>query len=248
MELFGVPVVHILIGIAATTVGAMVQGSVGFGLAVVSAPILLMVSPRFVPGSLMLAATVLTVMMFMRERHAVVKREVIISSAARLVATIPTAYVVSQIDERLFSILFAVVVLVAVGISFSGFSLPFTTTNLVLASCVSGICNTVSAIGGPAMALVYQSQHGSHIRSTLSAIFAIGATISMVCLAAVGEFNFKDILLGLLLLPGIFLGFAISRYTVRLLDQHTTRPAVLGIAGLSAVVILVRALLTTTSS
>ncbi|MCO6046712.1 sulfite exporter TauE/SafE family protein [Aeoliella sp. ICT_H6.2] len=245
MELFGVPVVYLLVGIAATTVGAIVQGSVGFGLAVVSAPILLMVAPQFVPGSLMLSATVLTLMMFFRERHAVVKREVFISATARLVTTIPTAYVVSIIDQRLFSILFAVVILVAVSISLSGVALPFTTSNLVLASCVSGISNTVSAVGGPPMALVYQTQHGAHIRSTLSAIFAIGSTLSMICLAVVGEFTFHDILLGLMLMPGIFLGFAISRYTVRLIDQHTTRPAVLAIAGLSAVVILVRALMAT---
>lgn len=245
MEILGVPVAYLLIGIAATTVGAIVQGSVGFGLAVVSAPILLMVAPQFVPGSLMLSATVLTLMMFVRERHSAVKREVLISCIARLATTIPTAYVVSVVDQRLFSILFAIVVIFAVAISFSGAALPFTDRNLVLASLVSGISNTVSAVGGPPMALVYQSQHGSHIRSTLSAIFAIGSTLSMISLAVVGKFTFDDILRGLMLMPGIFLGFAISRYTVRLLDVHTTRPAVLAIAGLSAAVILVRALMAT---
>ncbi len=245
VQLFEVPVQSLLIGIAAATIGATVQGSVGFGLAVVAAPILLMVAPQFVPGSLLFAATVLTLLLFLRERDSMVASEVAIASVARLATTVPTAYVVAAIDQRAFSILFAVAVLVVVGISFSGYVLPFNRMNLVLASGVSGISNTISAIGGPPMALVYQTQSGEHIRATLSAIFAIGSTLSMTCLWWVGKFGWHDIALGLLLLPGIFLGFAISHYTAPLLDQKTMRPAVLAVAGLSAAVILVRTLLST---
>lgn len=230
-------------GIVAATLGAIVQGSVGFGLAIVAAPILLMISPQFVPGSLMLAATVLTLLLFVRERDSVVGNEVAISSAARLATTIPTAYVVGMIDERAFSILFSIAVLVMVAISFSGYVLPFTRLNLLLASAVSGVSGTISAIGGPPMAVVYQTQSGAHLRATLSAIFSIGATISMICLWWVDKFGWRDIMLGLLLLPGIFLGFAISHHTAAVLDQKTMRLAVLGVAGLSAVVTLVRALL-----
>ena len=95
------------------------------------------------------------------------------------------------------------------------------------------------------MALVYQSQHGSHIRATLSAIFAIGSTFAIMCLAWVGKFTVDDAWLGLLLLPGIFLGFWISTFATRHLDQRAMRPAVLAVAGASAIAILVRTMWTT---
>lgn len=245
MQIFDVPVTHILVGIAATTLGALVQGSVGFGLAVVSAPILLMVAPQFIPGSMIFAANVLTLLMLLRERESMVTGEVLISSAARLLTTIPTAYVIAAVDQQTFSILFGLAVLAIVAVSFSGYVMPLTRVNLAIASGVSGISNTISSIGGPPMALVYQTQTGPHIRATLSAIFFVGSSISMLCLWWVGEFGWRDVGLGLLLLPGIFLGFSLSRFTAAKLDQVTMRPAILFIAGASATVILVRALMET---
>lgn len=211
-------------------------------MAVISAPILLMLDPRFVPGSLMVAATVLTTLLLWRNRHAVVWREVAIASVGRMVTTVPTAILVSRVNEQAFSILFACSILLVVGLSFAGLKLRLNDTNLFLASCVSGVSNTISAVGGPPMALVYQSQQGDQLRGTLSAIFAIGASLAMVSLAAVDEFGLRDIALGLVLLPGIWLGFTISRYTAPRLDRTALRPAVLGVAGLSSLVVLFRAL------
>ncbi|WP_442484196.1 TSUP family transporter [Aeoliella sp. SH292] len=245
MQLLGLPIESVVLAIVVTTLGAVVQGSVGFGLAMVSAPVLLIIAPTMVPGSLMLSATALSLMVLCRERHAVVGSEVVISSLARFATTLPTAYLVSMIDQRLFNILFAIVILVAVGIGFGGWSLPFTRTNLFLVSLVSGISNTLAATGGPPMALVYQSQRGEHIRATLSAIFAIGSTFAILCLAWVGKFTVDDAWLGLLLLPGIILGFWISTFATRYLDQRAMRPAVLGVSAASAMAILVRAMWTT---
>ncbi len=245
MQVFDIPATYILVGIAATTLGAVVQGSVGFGLAVVSAPILLMVAPQFIPGSMMFAANVLTLLMLARERESMVSGEVMISSVARLLTTIPTAYLIAAVDQRTFSILFSLAVLGIVAVSFSGYVMPLTRLNLAIASGVSGVSNTISSIGGPPMALVYQTQTGPHIRATLSAIFFVGSSISMLCLWWVGKFGWRDVVLGLLLLPGILLGFSLSRYTAAKLDQIAMRPAVLGVAGMSAAVILARALMAT---
>ena len=223
----------------------MVQGSVGFGLAMITAPVLLMVNPDFVPGAVMLAATALCVLMAIRERHAIVGREVVVSSVARLVSTVPTAMFVAMIDQRAFNIVFAIAILLGVGISLSGYRAPFNNLNLIIASCVSGVTNTISAVGGPPMALVYQDQPGEHIRATLSAIFAVGSVVAITSLALVGEFGWSDVALGVALLPGVLIGFALSRYTAALLDARTMRPAVLGFAGLSAVLLLGRTLVAT---
>lgn len=242
MLFLDVPVLHLVIAFFVTLMGAMVQGSVGFGLAMISAPVLAIINPAFVPGSVMFAAMVLCVMLALRERDSIATGEVAISSVSRLVTTIPTAMFMGLIDQQTFSVVFSIVLLVAVGFSLSGFHMPFNKTNLAIASGISGITNTISSIGGPPMALVYQDQKGDHIRATLSTTFAIGGVFAMIALALAGQFGMRDLALGVALLPGIVLGFALSRYTSSLLDAHAMRPAVLGVAGLSAAVILVQSL------
>ena len=190
----------------------------------------------------MFCVTTLTVMLLIREHRAVVWSEVVVSSISRLVTTIPTAYVVSKVDPQTFSLMFSIAVILVIGLNFAGLRWNFNHRNLAIASGIAGISNTISAIGGPAMAIIYQSKPGDHIRGTLSAIFTIGSSMSMLSLASVGKFTFRDIQLAMLMLPGIFVGFAISRYTSRALDKRNIRPVVLGVAGLSAVVILIKTL------
>ncbi len=234
---------EIVLALFVTFVGAMVQGSIGFGLAVVSSPILLLINHDWVPGSLMVAATVLTVLVALRERSAIAYNEVAVSSVSRLVATIPAAYFVGIVDRDTFEIVCALVILLVVTISLRGYELPFNRPNLVIASLLSGVTNTIAAVGGPPMALVYQAQRGPHLRATLSVIFAIGTTISMAALWAFGQFGLRDLVLGGLLLPSIFAGFFASRYLAPWVDARALRPAVLTLAGGSAVVILGRVLL-----
>ena len=49
--------------------GAILQGAVGFGFAVVAAPLLLLIDARLVPGPLVFAALVLVVLMALRDRR-----------------------------------------------------------------------------------------------------------------------------------------------------------------------------------
>ena len=52
-------------------VGATLQGSVGFGLGMLAAPLLLLIDPMFVPAPLLTAALALTLLVAKRERRAI---------------------------------------------------------------------------------------------------------------------------------------------------------------------------------
>jgi uncharacterized membrane protein YfcA len=131
-------------------------------------------------------------------------------------------------------------VLLAVVMTLSGLEIPPTTKNVLLAATFSGFMGTTSAIGGAPMALVYQKQKGSRIRGTLSVIFAIGTVISMTSLVIIGQFGLQEIQAGLVLFPGIFIGYFISRHTARILDRGLIRMAVLITAALSGLFVLLR--------
>lgn len=233
---------ELTIALTLATVGALVQGSVGIGLAVISAPILLLVNPIFVPGPLLLDAMVLVALMAFRERHAVMKRDVGLATTGRLIGMLPATYAVSSLPIATYELLFASLILLGVLISLSGWHIAATSRNIVAAAVLSGFTSTVSSVGGPPMALVYQNEAGPRMRGTLSAIFAIGTIISLLGLWWVGRFGWVELLLGVYLLPGVVVGFMLSRYTKGHVDKAHTRTAVLAISALSATIILIRVL------
>jgi uncharacterized membrane protein YfcA len=223
-------------------VGSLLQGSIGFGLAVVAAPILLMVNPVFVPGPMLLAAMFLVILVALRERRDVIRRDVALATIGRIIGMPPAAYAVSTLPRHVYELLFAVLVLTGVLVSISGWRMRRTPLYLVVGSALSGFIGTVSSIGGPVLAILYQHETGPRIRGTLSAIFTVGTLISVAGLWWVGRFGVIELMLGLIMMPGVFVGFALSRYTAGRLDRAHTRPAVLAISALSAAVIAIRAL------
>ncbi|MEX2317930.1 MAG: sulfite exporter TauE/SafE family protein [Pirellulales bacterium] len=235
---------QLAVALLLATIGSVIQGAVGFGLAVISAPILLLLYPQsiFVPGPLLLAAMMLTILIAHRERSSVAVREVGIGTVGRVLGMLPAAYAVSVLDERYYHVLFAILILLGVMLSISGWHLRPTPGNLLAASTLSGFTGTISSVGGPPLALVYQHEEGRRIRGTMSAIFTVGTVISLAGLAAAGKFHQNELLLGLALAPAVVIGFIVSGYTTRYIDGPLTRPVLLIASALSAAAILVRAL------
>ena len=56
--------------------GAILQGSVGFGLGLIGVPLLVLIDPVFVPGPLLLAAFLLNLLMSHREHTLVLPYEI----------------------------------------------------------------------------------------------------------------------------------------------------------------------------
>jgi uncharacterized membrane protein YfcA len=102
---------------------------------------------------------------------------------------------------------------------------------------------TATSIGGPPMAIVYQRQAGAQLRATLAGYFLFGAAFSLLMLTVAGEFAGEELAHGLVLLPGVLVGFSLSRGVARVLDRGHTRAAVLAFSALSSIVLIGRELL-----
>jgi uncharacterized membrane protein YfcA len=191
---------------------------------------------------MMLAAVFLVVLIALRERRDVIVQDVALATVGRVIGTLPAAYALSKLSENVYEMVFAGLILLAVALSLLGWQTRPTPRNVILAAMLSGFIGTISSVGGPALAMMYQHETGPRIRGTISAIFTIGTTISLAALWWVGRFGAIELVLGLLLLPGVLLGFLLSRYTARRLDRTEIRPAVLGISAFAAVVVALRAL------
>lgn len=243
MEVLGLTVVEVAIALVAVFAGATLQGSLGFGLGLLAAPVLVLLDTRLVPGTIIAMGVPLTLMVAFRERHALDLGEVKWAIFGRIPGTLLGSVAVVVLAERWLAVLFGTAVLVAVLLSVVGWQLSPTRRTVTVAGFASGFMGTTTSIGGPPMALVYQRNTGPRLRASLGAFMAFGAAFSLVVLVAVGEFRGAELGLSLLLVPGVFAGFATSRWTNRFLDRGHTRTAVLVFAAASAVSILLRELL-----
>lgn len=232
--------------VAATAVisaGALLQGTIGFGLALLAAPLLYLVDPRLVPGPLMVSSLVLTLLMARREWHAVQGRDLGWALAGRVAGTVAAVAVLSVISARGMDLLFGGLVLAAVGLTALGVTLRPAPPTLVTAGAVSGFMGTMTSIGGPPIALLYQHESAARIRGTLSAFFVVGVVMSIGALAVVGRFGLAEARLGGLLLPGTVLGFWLSHRTTGRLAERHVRPALLLVSAGAAVAVILRELL-----
>jgi uncharacterized membrane protein YfcA len=224
-------------------IGAVIQGSIGFGLAAVVAPVLLLVNPIFLPGPMLFTSMLLTTLVGHRDRRHIHWPEVSIATVGRVLGMLPAALAIRYLSATAYDLLFSCAVLFGVVVSLAGWHFRLTLRNLFIAATGSGFVSTVSAIGGPPLALVYQHAEAPKIRGTMSAIFTIGTPISLAGLWWAGRFGWAEFTLGVLLMPAILVGFYLSRYTAGRLSPRTTRPAVLALAAATALVVMIRALI-----
>ena len=234
----------LILAFCIATLGALLQGSVGFGLGLLSVPLLVLIDPVYVPGPVLLAAFFLNIFVFLRERYAIRIKDLHWAIVGRVVGAIIGAMLLLAIPQKSVSVMFGVMVLLAIGISLAGFNLTMTSKNIFGAGVASGIMGTTSSIGGPPMALVYQKQKGPTIRGTLSGIFIFGTIISLIALVLIGRFGLTEIKATAVLMPGVILGFLLSTRPTKILDRGFTRPAVLITSAISGIVVILRNLFT----
>lgn len=226
-----------------SALGATLQGSVGFGLGFVAVPLLAVVDPRYLPGPLIMAALVLTLLLSYREHKAIQLKGITWVLVGRLVGAMIGIRLLVMIPEEYLSLTFAVMVILGVLLSISGLRLSLNPINLLGSGTLSGLMATTSAIGGPPLAMIYQNLKGPELRGTLSGIFVVGAILSLLALSTVGYFGYLEFKLALLLLPGIFTGFFLSKFTAKILDRGFIRPAILTFSLLSGIILMIKTLL-----
>src|SRR5437868_13062539 len=92
-------------------IGAVVQGSIGFGLAAVVAPVLLLVNKIFLPGPMLVTSMLLTLLIAWRDREHTVWPEVAVGTSGRIIGMLPASIALSFMSGPGYELLFAAAVL-----------------------------------------------------------------------------------------------------------------------------------------
>jgi uncharacterized protein len=232
----------LVLGALAVAAGASLQGFTGFGANLVAVPLLLLIDPRFVPGPVVVAGTLLNLLSSIREDSRDILPDVRWTIGGQLPGAAGAAVVLAVLPQRPLVLVFAGSVLIAAAASASGWHPPVNHPTLVSAGIASGFFGTMAGIGGPPVALLWQDAGGPALRASLARHFLAGALISLPLLVVAGRLGLSELLVALALIPGTLLGFAFSGRLTQMFEGSSVRPMVIVLSALSAVVVAVREL------
>lgn len=231
-------------GACAAALGALVQGSVGFGFALVAAPILTLLDTDFVPGPAIVASIGLNLINVYRTRGGPTDwRGAGWAGAGLVPGTAAAGVTLAALSQHLVAVTVGILILFAVGLALTGVEIRRNPASMVAVGVLSGFMGTAATVGGPPIALAYQREPGATIRATLSRFFLAGSLLAVVVLVPAGVLGGTELVAGLAFLPGTAAGTVLSGRLHRRLDAGWTRLAVLTVSATSAVAVLLRELL-----
>lgn len=225
----------------ALTAGAVVQGVTGFGMVVLSLPVIVLVEPDLVPGPILVASAPLAIAVAVGDLGQARFSEVAPAFVGRAVGVVFGLALLAMFRAEALVLLAGGSVLAAVAVTAFVPPVTRTRTTLVIAGLLSGTFGTAVGIGGPPLALVYQGSRGPEIRGTLGMIMLTGLPIGIGSLALSGHLGWGEAIAGATLWPAIGIGFVLSRH-LRANLETWIRPMVLAVSAFGAVVAITRTL------
>lgn len=222
---------------------AIVQGVIGFGLGMLGAPLLFLINPELVPAPVIIVGMLLPLMILIRDWRGVHRPDVAWALPGSVVGTLLGVSLLGMVSGDGLSLLFGTLVLFAVLLSVIGLVPRLNPRNIMMAGGLSGFMGSMTAIGGPPLALAFQTVSGKRLRGTLSAIFVPAGVMALTGLYFVGRFAMAELLMGLSLIPAISVGFWLSAYVAHWLEGAWLRPALLSFSALAGCWAILDALL-----
>ena len=228
----------------AVLAGGVVQSTIGFGMAVVAAPVVVLLAPDLMPVALLVPALALPVLQLSHGMRDIAWRPLGWAMAARALFT-PVGVAVVATGSRH-------------GRSprSSGCSswspspsrcAPSTCVrpprNAAVAGAVSGISGTAAAIGGPFLALVLQHERPHAGALDPRGVLLAGSLLGLGALAVGGELTREQLLSGLAWVPFVLLGYVVGAPVRARIDPEKFRRAVLAFCVLASITVIVRAAL-----
>ncbi|MDX1341679.1 MAG: sulfite exporter TauE/SafE family protein [Reinekea sp.] len=217
--------------------GCAVQTALGFGMAVIAAPIIVLFRPEWVPVIMTIVALVLSVQNALSQRSGIEWKHISPAMISRIPGTILGAWVLTQMPVQMLQVMVAIMVFAAIFVTAFARPFPATAKNLTLAGFISGITGTTTSIGGPPMALVMQHAASHNTRANLSIYFVYSCITSLISYQLLGVMNTTLWLTGFSFIPVAFLGYIVG-INIRGWVDMRFRPLLLVLCSISALIAL----------
>lgn len=221
---------------------AIVQVELGMGFGLTAAPLLALIDPHLVPAPALFLGLATATWGAWRERPSILWAEVGVGVVGRVVGVFAATLVLANLADRsTFMLVFGVSIGLAVLLSVAGWRLAFSRASLMAMSIVSGVMGTLTSVGAPPLAIVYQGRPAREARPTLAAFFSIGCAISLAGLYLSGWAGPGDLALAAIMAPAMLAGIAFARVVRGRFDRRY-RPALLTVSSVAAAILIARGL------
>ena len=175
---------------------------------------------------------------------ALTRAEIIPGFFGRALGAVIAAMIAASITNvDLIAGLTGVAVLIGIALSLSGLRITIRPVSLIIAGIAAGLMGTITAVGAPPMALLYQYEPVKRARAMQNAFFFWGMCVSVLALTWQGLITSKHLIFAASLLPAIILGLAVSMPLAKRLERHSIRPYALGLSIIAATTLIARLLL-----
>ena len=230
----------LVLALVVTFVAAVVQGTIGIGLGLLSVPVLTLLDPALAPVPQLIITLPLTVAMANGERDAVEWASVARVSAARIPGIGAGIWLLSRVEGELLDAVIGGIVLFAVAVIASGVTVHRNHASELVAGAVSGATGTISSIGGPPLALLYRNDTGPVVRSNLAAIFFVGIAMMLAARAVSGHVAATDLVVAAWLAPTVALGWLTAKRLHSRVSGDLLRRSILAVSALAGCALILR--------
>ena len=225
----------------AVTLSAGIQRLSGQAFGIVAAPLIALVAPQFLPAGLLLLGITVGLTSTAVDFSALTRAEIIPGFFGRALGAVIAAMIAASITNvDLIAGLTGAVVLFGTILSLSGLRITIQPFSLIMAGIAAGLMGTITAVGAPPMALLYQYEPAKRARAMQNTFFFWGMCISVLALAWQDLINAKHLIFAGSLLPAIVLGLAVSMPLAKRLERQTIRPYALGLSMVAATTLIAR--------
>ena len=228
----------LLIAFAAVLAGAFIQGASGMGFALIVVPVLALVHPEAIPGTLLFLMLPLNAYVAWRERGAIDRTGAGWITVGRFAGTFAGLGILLVLSTYWLNQFVGISTLLAVLASVLAPSFTPGKKAFIATGLVTGITETATGIGGPPLALVYQHAPVATLRSTVALCFLVGEVISLIVLGLSGALAWSHLSYAVLCLPALSLGMGLSSLVHHRLDQGRLRIGVLVFATVSGLAVM----------
>jgi uncharacterized protein len=227
---------------AAAVAGGAAQSALGFGAAFTTVPALAVVAPELLPGAVLVALLPLSAVMLVRGAGHTDVGAAVRLTVGRLPGIAVGTAAVALLPTRGLTVATGLLLLAAVVVSASGWSVPVTSGSELVAGFLSGVSGTAAALGGPPIALLYRGRGATTLRPTLALVWAVGLVPIIGSLWLAGQFTATQARAGMGLGAAMLLGLLLAAPLVARWPDDAVRRGVLAWAAIGALAALGRAL------
>lgn len=225
--------------------GAIAQSAIGLGFGI-PACFLVLLEPSMVPSCIILMGTFLAFSNALLSLKDIIKVDLIYAYFGRLIGSfMAMPLIFLTLGTKNYLIIFGTLLLVATYMSIKKWNIVANKKNITIAGTISGLMGTLTGIGGPPMALVYQNSSARKVVATLNMFFGVGALFSVILFIYYDLINLPEVMKSIYLSPALIIGTYIGRREmVKKFVDKNLKNLIIAVCFVSAFVIILDAFIT----